>query len=306
MSEHDNTDEFASLMSRLLDLRVNEPILAANMEKYMKPLPAKLAEATDQREVLNHVLQKLSKELGGSPEFYAVPLGQEKTKLYDEYGTAALSEVVNYFPRCRTAVVRAHMSMIAGWWLKHHPDVILPKNQGGEVLKQLVSDRYWEEAETAYIRLASYWDRVGQLLDFMYFNIRQYDKEGFAAVMDKIQVNYSPIYPELRISVHYKKLRGFQTSEETDGLKWLLRRRNLLVHSLRLREFNEDPEPNEIFTFAFNHLEEKYIKKLQPRPQKEETDLMHAHLAKAAELFNDVIALSELAMDLRIHTRRTS
>ena len=97
--------------------------------------------------------------------------------------------------------------MIAGWWLKNHPDVILPKNEGSEVLKKIVSDRYWEEAEIAYIRLASYWDRVGQLLDFMYFNIRQYDREGFAAVIDKIQANYCPIYPEIRINYNYIRLR---------------------------------------------------------------------------------------------------
>jgi hypothetical protein len=52
---------------------------------------------------------------------------------------------------------------------------------------------FWEYAEIGYIQLVCFWDRVGQLLDFIFFNIRQYERDGFPAVIDRIAVNYLPL-----------------------------------------------------------------------------------------------------------------
>ena len=99
MNELEDVDEFASLMGKLLTFRVNEPILRANLERDLSPSPAVIAKGSEQIEEVNRTLKKLSDELGGAPEFYVVPAGQEKKRVYDEYGSAALSEIVNYFPR---------------------------------------------------------------------------------------------------------------------------------------------------------------------------------------------------------------
>jgi hypothetical protein len=70
----------------------------------------------------------------------------------------------------------------------------LPDNPDAAALfiKQARS-AFWEHAGAAYIRLYSFWDRVGQVLDFAFFNIRKFDQNGFTAVMDRVHSNVVPI-----------------------------------------------------------------------------------------------------------------
>jgi hypothetical protein len=94
--------------------------------------------------------------------------------------------------------------------------------------------------------------------------------------------------------------RAFQTSEKEDGLKWLSRRRNLLVHSLYLRPIQEnegatDPSGVALFTSEFNHLEASLRKKLAPGTPSEEIDRLNVQLQKAAELYPAVLGLCEYA-----------
>jgi hypothetical protein len=299
VTEDEYHEQLAKLWGGLLHFRVNEPILAARFEEFMDPKPVYLSSGPD-LEKLNASLRKLDRDLGGVPDRdAAVSPGGDRVK-YDQYGTAVLDEMVNYFPRCRVSVVRAHLSMIAKWLLDKNPDVVQMPDTQRTAMNELLKDMFWEEAEAAFIRLASYWDRVGQLLDFMYFNIRQYDRDGFAAVMARIHSNYYPVYPELRISEAYQRLNAFQRSEAVDGLQWLLRRRNLLVHSVRLRQLHE-PGPEQILEFSYNHLEDRYRKRLQAQEPAEENRRLHAHLGKCAELLPDIIELSNLALRLRLH-----
>jgi hypothetical protein len=87
-------------------------------------------------------------------------------------------------------------------------------------------------------------------------------------------------------------------------LKWLLRRRNLLVHSLYLRPLRENEEAKDsdgvaLFTSEFNHLEASLRKKLAPGTPNEEIDRLNVQLQKAAELYPAVLGLCEYAADRR-------
>lgn len=164
----------------------------------------------------------------------------------------------------------------------------------------LLKDRLWEEIEISYIRQASYWDRVAQLLDFLFFNIRQFDRDGFSGVVDRIHSNYASILLQLSENASWTKLREYHMSEKSDGYKWLVRRRNLLVHSLHLRPVTDQIE-DPVFTFAFNHLEEKVRKKLKPRDAHSEIEILHSQFNAMTELFGDVLTLCELALDAGLH-----
>jgi hypothetical protein len=79
-----------------------------------------------------------------------------------------------------------------------------------------------------------------------------------------------------------------------DGLKWLLRRRNITVHSLHLRP--PEASIDEVaYKPMYNHLEEKLKAKLAPRTPDGEIEQLHVHLGKAAELFKSVLSLIEYA-----------
>jgi hypothetical protein len=47
----------------------------------------------------------------------------------------------------------------------------------------------WDHIEVAYFRAAACWDRIGQLLDFVFFNVRDY-REGFAETVKKLKANF--------------------------------------------------------------------------------------------------------------------
>jgi hypothetical protein len=135
---------------------------------------------------------------------------------------------------------------------------------------------------------------LGQLLDFAFFNIRQYERDGFPAVVDRIAANYVPLSPRLSESSSWQAVRSYQTSEKADGLKWLLRRRNLIIHSLHLRARPVDSEAGDpLFDAAYNHLEQSMQRRLATGSRDEELAQLHRHLTQAASLFGYVLTLCE-------------
>lgn len=159
--------------------------------------------------------------LGGPPESFLVKDGAV-VPLQDHYPEAALNEAISVFNRARKGVVLADLyafgtTLIAGeespikWKSDIVKSLMIPATQGS----------FWEHAETAYIRIASFWDRLGQILDFSYFNIRQFDRNGFSAVIDRIYSNVIPMNKRLADNRGWKAVRKFQTNETEDGLKWL-------------------------------------------------------------------------------------
>jgi hypothetical protein len=293
--KEEDLDRFERVLAATVDYVGKEPIVLAYLEQYFSPPPASLANDLDQR------LNLLAERLGGPPRLIIRGKDEPKPR-YDAYPAAAIHEVISMFHRARRSVTRAQMSLIGCSLLREKPEVISIPPEGGVRAAFLneVESAFWELAEIVYIRLASYWDRVGQLLDFAFFGIR-HEREGFTAVVERVQNNLVDVDTVLRALPAWKSLRAFQTSEKEDGLQWLLRRRNLLIHRLYLRPIHE-PEDQVVFDSEINHIDEVLQKKLSPGTPPEELDRMHWQLQKAAELFPSVIELCEHTANVR-HNR---
>lgn len=238
-------------------------------------------------------MNRVADHLGGPLELYVVREGQEAPPA-DNYPPAALRETIDVFARARKSVLRALMFSAGSTVLAENPDLLdMPDEPAvAQALINQSQSAFWEHAEAAYIRLASFWDRIGQVLDFAFFNIRQFDQNGFTAVMDRIHVNVVPMNATLKASGSWKRLRSFQGSEKEDGLKWLLRRRNLIVHSLHLHPV--EPVQEDVFRSQFNHLDVAHREKLRPRMPRDEVDLLVGQLQRAADLFPDFLSVVEL------------
>lgn len=300
--KEEDLDRFNTILAATVDYVAKEPLVLGLLEQYFSSQPASLAKGLGQR------LNPLATQLGGPPRL--IIRGKDESKpRYDMYPAAAMREVITMFDRARRSVTRAQTSLVGGSLLRERPELISVPIEGGVRAEYLdmVESAFWEQAEIAYIRLASYWDRVGQLLDFAFFRIRQFEREGFTAVVDRLQNNLIDVDTTLRALPAWQSLRAYQTSEKEDGLKWLLRRRNLLVHRLYLRPIHK-PEDQEVFDSEFNHLDEVLRKKLAPGTPHEELNRMHTQLQKAAELLPSVIELCEHAANVlqRGASRRAS
>jgi len=291
-SDDEKNERLADTIGSVMAFVANETVLLSRMEEFFSPEPAKLW-SDDQYPGMIQELDNAVDKMGGLGTPILVREDAPPPEV-DTYPEAILHELISAFHRSRKSVCRAHMFMIGAKMQGEHPEW-LENTSGKEISSNLLlasEKAFWEHAETAYIRLASYWDRVGQVLDFAFFRIRQFERDGFSAVMDKIRTNVVHMYPHFEASGSWKALRKYQSSEKEDGLKWLLRRRNITVHSLHLRP--ADSRIDEIdFKPMYNHLEEKLKSKLSPRTPVEEVELLHKHLHKAASLFREVLNVVE-------------
>ena len=274
----------------------NEPFLFAQLEEFFYPKPADLVKYSPSLENLQREIDAIILQLGGPPDVIITLKGKPKPK-YDVYPAAAMHELIKLFDRSRKAVTRAQAFLIGSHLLQSAEGELIksiPK-MTVEALLEYSELTFWEYAETGFIRLASYWDRMGQLLDFAFFGIRQFDKDGFSAVMDRIHNNIIPVDKRLAQLPGWASLREFQTSEKVDGLKWLLRRRNLVVHSLYLRPLHKD-EDKELFDSEFNHIDVALRNKLAPGSPSQEVDRLNVQLSKAAEMFPNALELCKHAI----------
>lgn len=292
-------ERLAKILGNVLSLSANESVVMAQLEafSFFSPMPASLPLGTGGP--LEDRLDKLSEALGGPPRLIPVPEGKERPR-FDTYATATIHESINAFMRARTSVCRTHLYLIGSALLKQNPEFMHLTDDPN--LRRIVIDqagqRFWEHAETSYVRLASFWDRLGQILDFTFFNVRQYERDGFPAVLDRIRSNFLPMSSSIRESPAWGRLWRFQNSEQNDGLKWLLRRRNLLVHSLHLGPRVWDDPENPIFLSAYNHLEETVRVRLRPGTPEEELTKLHSQLEAAASLFPDAVEVALIGTSL--------
>lgn len=297
IKKQSKNEPLAEALAGTISVVANEPFVLNALEPFFSPKPAKLGAGEDVKELQRRV-DRLVESLGGPPKLVIRTMGDEAAEKVDFYPAAAIAEVVNMFHRVRRSVCRAHMSYIGSSLIRQDPSVITNSEEVTPEFCDVLDNFFWEHAETAYIRLASYWDRVGQLLDFVFFGIRQYERDGFSAVIDRIAGNQICRHRELKESRSWKAVSAFHRSESADGAKWLLRRRNLIVHSVYLRPLT-DPENSSLFESEFNHLDEKLRKKLCPGKPKEEIERICGQLEKAALLFPEVLDLCEQAVQLK-------
>ncbi len=269
--------------------------ILADFEEFFSPPPARLWNSDEEEKTLYVSISRISERLGGLPGL----LNQnELAPEYDTYAIAAFREVISVFYAARKFVCRAHMLQIGTDALRRFPEAVNIENEELRHLFQLnAEDAFWEHAENAFIKLCSYWDRVGQILDFIFFRIRWYDRDGFTSVMDRIHNNVVPVHKDVRNSEAWEKLKAYWKFEKEGGLKWLLCRRNVLIHSLYLRPI-KTPGEKEVFKSAHNHLEDKLRRKLDPGTPRQEVKRLQEHLCAAADLFPHMLTLCEQGANL--------
>jgi hypothetical protein len=289
----DDSERLAKVLGNVLQLSANEGLVAAQLEAFaiFHPMPAELD--LTKGSALQSKLSYLSTALGGPPRLIITKQGETPPQ-FDTYADAAIREAIDAFMLARSSVCRTHIYLIGSALIKQRPELMnLPQDpEIRRIIVTQVEAYFWEHTETSYIRLASFWDRVGQLLDFAFFNIRQYEHDGFYAVMERISKNFIAMNQTNVRSATWARLRKFQTSGQPDGLQWLLSRRNLLVHSLHLRPPRENEPDNPIFTSAYNHLDQAVRNKLRQGTAEEEVSLLHQHLSAAATLFPDAVEVA--------------
>lgn len=293
--EHSITNEkLVEVLSHAVAYVANEAVVLGHYERIQQGRFTQLWPAGGNSDYFEKRVNRVVEHLGGPPELYILRTGESPPPA-DDYPASSMREVFDVFRRARKSVIRAHLFMTGSKMLVEQPDLLQkPENPDSEELfKKHAQSAFWEHAEAAYIRLFSFWDRIGQVLDFTFFNIRKFDHNGFHAVMDRIHANVRPMNEHLCNSGCWKRLRAFQTSNKDDGLQFLLQRRNLLVHSLHLHPHKTDDD--EMFKSQFNHLDEAHRKKLQPRQPEAEAELLVGQLNKASALFEDFLVLVEFS-----------
>lgn len=292
----ERADRLADVLGDTLAHAANEALILARLEEFLDPRPPKLATSKKHADALNKSIDALVKEYGGPPRLI-IHFTNEPKPRYDTYLSAALGEVMQLFNRTRNSLCRARAFLIGMHFLETKPNLINISEDAPPEMQSFfrdgVSNAFWEHTESCYIRLAGYWDRIGQVLDFAFFGIRQYERDGFSAVLDRIRANTLRMHPEIASLPAWELLWKYKKSEREDGLQWLLSRRNLLVHSLHLRPPPQE-EPEELYESAFNHLDARLRESLSVGTPEIEVNRLHAHLTAAAELFPRVIELCQI------------
>jgi hypothetical protein len=290
-------DRLADALSDALQHAANEALVIAKLEEFLSPQPARLASGPEQVKALESLADTVTRLHGGAPRLIIQGINDPKPA-FDTYMSAAIDEAIEVFHRARRSLCRAQTFLIGAHMLKERPELLnLPEDPKVRAMFQTSAQNvFWEHAETTYIRLAGFWDRLGQILDFSFFSIRQYERDGFSAVIDRIRANTMRMNPRIAAKPAWQAIWKFKKSEKEDGLQWLLSRRNLLVHSLHLRPI-EQADDEELFTSAFNHLDERLKRDLKPGTPEEEVARLHGQLANAAALLPQVLELCCLRAD---------
>jgi hypothetical protein len=291
----ERTDRLADVLGDTLAHAANEALILARLEEFLDPKPPELVTSKEHADAVNKSIDSLIREYGGPPRLIIHVTNDPKPR-YDTYLSAALDEVMQSFNRTRNSLCRARAFLIGINLLEVKPHLISILGDAPPEVHRFfrdgVSTAFWEHTESCYIRLAGYWDRIGQVLDFAFFGIRQYERDGFSAVLDRIRANTLRMHPDIGNLPAWDLLWKYKKSQREDGLQWLLSRRNLLIHSLHLRPM-EPEDPEELYESAFNHLDSRFRESLAVSTPEVEVNRLHVHLAAAAALFPRVIALCQ-------------
>jgi len=289
-----------SWLSILFDRSMKEPLLLEKASEFFEPQPCRLFGSDADQKRINEKLAKLYGKLGGVPDVLIMVKGSQPSGTYDDFTWYSVQEMISVFKRARSSLTKVHATFVT-YWILHNGRKMIEGPMTDEHLtafEPFILDDFWEHAETAYIRLASMWDRAGQLLDYVFFNIRQFERDGFPTVVDRIKINFAALDKDLEKTEFWNQIKQYAYREQVDGLKWLLRRRNLLVHSLHLGEQHSLKKEQMDLQYYFNHLDEATRNRLGAMKPEEELAALHLHLTTFARLFEPLCDLCLWGVDL--------
>ena len=290
----------------LFDRSLKEAVLLDRAAEFFEPEPARLFKTDADSKRINEKLANLYAKLGGVPKLFITKEGVKPSDTYDDFTWYSVQEMVSLFNRARISVTKVHAKFLTCEILRGGKQLIktrLTKKQLA-AFEPIVIEEFWESAETAYIRLASMWDRVGQLLDYVFFNIRQFERDGFPSVLDRIKVNFTVLDKSVEKQQFWVDIKRYTYRDQVDGLKWLLRRRNLLVHSLHLGEQKAVGSEERDLAYYFNHLDEAARNRLGAMTPEEELKALHDHLRAFAKLLEPICDLCLWGVELIANLRK--
>jgi len=289
----------------LFDRSLKEAILLDRAAEFFEPQPVRLFASDADAKRVNEKLAGLYAKLGGVPNLFITRKGVKPSDTYDDFTWYSVQEMVSLFGRARTSVTKVHAKFFTHELLRGGKRLIETRWTKKQLaaFEPIVVEEFWESAETAYIRLASMWDRVGQLLDYVFFNIRQFERDGFPSVLDRIKVNFAVLDKTVEKRQFWIDIKRYAYRDQVDGLKWLLRRRNLLVHSLHLGEKTKSTGDRDL-AYYFNHLDESVRNRLGAMTPEEELKALHDHLRAFANLLEPLCDLCLWGVDLIADLRK--
>lgn len=256
-----------------------------------------LVDSSRESEVENK-LDSISKAMGGVPKTFLMPEdGPQPT--FDTFLDSAIDEIIKIYWRARKYVLYAKLYQLSEKFQGLHHEQLTGSYTKDELetLNKLVLEEFYDKAEIAFIRIASFWDRVGQLLDYVFFNIRQYEREVFPLVVERIQQNYANYHKSIDVAECWKRIAKFKNSDKHDGFQWLQSRRNILIHSLHLSVPDESDDTKLEYLCTKDHIKEKQVKKLQAKEPSDEMEILIKQLYMASMLFIDVLDLCVLGSE---------
>lgn len=157
-------------------------------------------------------------------------------------------------------------------------------------------EAYAMAQEDAVARLCGYWDRVAQLLSFVFFNVREFDHDVFTAVIDRVRSNWAKHEPLFAIHEAWGKLWHYRDRGGDEGYKWLSSRRNALTHSVHMpRAIREALRSND--ERPGDAIWARIVAKVSAGSPEEEKRRMTSHLKAMHELRDSVTDLCRFGLD---------
>lgn len=93
---------------------------------------------------------------------------------------------------------------------------------------------------------------------------------------------------------------GILKKEDIEGLKWMLLRRNLIIHQVSLKNVSylDGDEVDDLFDSLHNHILDNTIKKkLKPLNKEEEKNQLLFHFEKLFEIINDIYNICDIGLE---------
>ena len=294
-------DELISIYSDLLNSELASISVQERFDIIANPPIPKLVKDKKEEEEFNRLIQEIIYAHGGVPLVVIKKTG-EKNPIYDTFIDSLISEILSMYQKTRRSIIKVQSQYAVVESLRYNKQFF--KTPAPEEVVLMFEEYFWDSLEIAYLRLASYWDRIGQLFSFSFFNIRKYDKETFTDIIEKINSNYVLTISELKSMPEYKELWDYSKLEDKNGLKWLLQRRNLIIHSVGINTKTNNLVKGELFDSKYNHLDEKISNKLKKSNLKDEISVINFHYIKMCEYFKNCLQLSIFACENCIKDRR--
>lgn len=298
-NENKKIGTLSEIYLEILSSELSNIFVLQKLEEIAEPEIPKIGNNEEQIKLLNSLLQKVSCSLGGVPRIIINYTDTPKPQ-YDTFVDSLLHEILSMFWKTRRAVIKAHSQYVVVESMRYKKEFFEKPAPEDIVLR--IEEYLWDSIEVAYIRMASFWDRIGQLFSFSFFNIRQYEKDGFTSIMEKIHTNYRPILPTLEKLPEYSVIWEYSNNEKENGLKWVLQRRNTIAHSVGLD--TNTRKPSKTYDSKYNHLEIRKERKLNKKELKEELNQFHYHYGKICRLFEDCLKLSLFGSEYCITDRK--